>query len=43
MDKHIVSYIIRPLLKSKRISKKNKTKKIKDVEYNWEENLNESE
>ena len=43
MDKHIVSYIIRPLLKSKRISKKNKTKKIKDVEYIWEENLNESE
>lgn len=43
MDKHIVSYIIRPLLKNKRISKKNKTKKIKDVEYKWEENLNESE
>lgn len=36
-DSHIIHYIIRPLLKSKKISKKYKTSKVKDVEYLWEE------
>ena len=42
MDKHVLSYIIKPLLQNKRISKKTKTKKMKGVTYVWDKIENES-